>query len=117
MMKMLTAGLAICLLSSSVYAGEWSQSGYTSDYRVFSSSNGSVVFASLSSLDSTYNQQICGNSNNAGQFSFYIFEDVTSKGLMSILLSAELANRQVQVYLTGNCTQNRPEINGARIVG
>ena len=115
MIKMikLSITLLFCLLSFNVYASGWSPPGYTSEIRLF---QGYVVLGSLSSLDSTYQQQYCGNSTYNDQFSFSN-SDPNAKEYMAMLLSAEMSNRQVSIYFDGNCNEGRPEINGVRIIG
>lgn len=105
--------LLFLMFSGSTYGAGWSATGETNDLRVHSGTN---VFATLSSLTTDDNQESCGNTHNAQQFSFSIAETY-SDHLLSMLLSAEMAGRQIQVYLTGECVGNRPEINGVKIRG
>jgi hypothetical protein len=102
----------ICLLSSEICFAAWSSAGEISRLRIY---NGNIVLSSLSSLSADYNLTSCGNTSNSGQFSFSLNQQ-NSNALLSMLMSAELAGRKVQVYLTGSCVENRPEINGVQIV-
>ncbi|MCP4457686.1 MAG: hypothetical protein GY816_06620 [Cytophagales bacterium] len=103
----------LVFVSGSSYGSGWSSTGETADLRVF---GGEFVLATLSSLTSSDNQENCGNTQNPRQFSF-LLEEIYSQHLLSMLLSAEMGGRSIQVYLTGNCIGNRPEINGVRITG
>jgi len=74
-----------------------------------------VVLGSLSSLSATDSQAACGNTTNAGQFS-YAINNVYSNTLQSMVLAAELAARNIKVFMTGACLEGRPEINGAWVI-
>ncbi|WXG53368.1 MAG: thrombospondin type-1 domain-containing protein [Candidatus Sedimenticola sp. (ex Thyasira tokunagai)] len=96
---------------SASHAG-WSEEGIISHLSIHS---GNAIFASLSSLSASDTQAACSTTNNAGQFGFGLGE-LYSQPLLSMLLSADMASRPVSVFLTGECIQGRPQINGLKIV-
>ncbi|MEJ1383445.1 MAG: thrombospondin type-1 domain-containing protein, partial [Candidatus Sedimenticola sp. (ex Thyasira tokunagai)] len=96
---------------SASHAG-WSEEGIISHLSIHS---GNAIFASLSSLSASDTQAACSTTNNAGQFGFGLRE-LYSQQLFSMLLSADMASRPVKVFLTGECIQGRPQINGLKIV-
>lgn len=103
--------ITFLLMASNSYAG-WSEPGEINRLRVF---GGDILFSSLSSLSASDTQAACGVTGNAGQFGVRLNE-LYSKYLVSMILSAEMAGRSVKVFMTGNCVQGRPEVNGVQIV-
>ncbi len=90
---------------------EWSLYGTPSHFRLY---DGSTFLGTHSALSVSDTESKCGNTNNPGQYSFKAGEVYTAP-LVSMILAAEMSGRQIRVYMSGTCFENRPEINGVDI--
>lgn len=98
----------VCLFVAALPASaDWTEYGELTNVRLY---GGSVILGGLSTMDSTHSQLYCGGTNNAGEFSFKLEEPYADQ-LLSFLLLAEAAGRNVKVDFTGNCEGGRAEIN------
>jgi hypothetical protein len=110
-MKKLLIALSFSLLASTAFS-DWSSEGTLSSLRIH---NGASILANFPSLSSEQVESICGSEGIPGQISVNL-DDNHSSSILSMMLSAEMAERKVKVFLSGSCYQQRIHINGVSIL-
>ena len=110
MKKLLTIFIG-CILYVGNVSAEWSEWG---DITKFGLSSGVFFFGELSNLTSENNLKICDSNPEKVEFTFLVGKPSTEH-LASIILAAEMNNRKIRVFVTGDCLGNLVEINGVEI--
>jgi hypothetical protein len=108
--RYITLFLFTLAASPNCYAA-WSGTGSLSNLRIW---QGRTVLGQLSSMSGDDSQAACGSTANARQFGFSLSQQ-NAGALLSMLLSVDASNTKIKIYMTGNCVENRPEINGVWI--